>query len=424
MQRLEQGKADQAMLAELKAQGRKAQKHRDWERQVLFLKESDEPARLETFFEILLTKLDLPAAGMETEDFPEWEKEHGEALSFLYQEPDLPEQCGPSGALTKDIRRLTSSLVQSAVTLAPPGVTQYLRAGIEKVPEEIAKLRSTRNWLAAWFIAYSCISVCFCTLLVVCCLDLSGLSRFILPPEPGPGPEIRATMIKALIFAFGASGTLFVAILLGRRWRRKEAEFQKRQRELQARKTKLRPEVNGLQAEAPQACQLATSEAGEARARLAHDLREAVGKWRATVRVELVEDFFAQGLGINDRFAERLKALLAEIQRPFPASCRVEINNLWDDQVTSAFQVFIAVIASTMAAKVDLGRSSTLAQLIVSAAEPDAPMPAAAVVLEKLEREGVLLKGDELSDDTALCMNELLKTLRPAPRSQKILGIH
>lgn len=84
MQRLEQGKADQAMLAELKAQGRKAQKHRDWERQVLFLKESDEPARLETFFEILLTKLDLPAAGMETEDFPEWEKEHGEALSFLY----------------------------------------------------------------------------------------------------------------------------------------------------------------------------------------------------------------------------------------------------------------------------------------------------------------------------------------------------
>ena len=48
--------------------------------------------RLDTFFEILLKRLDLPTAGMETEDFPEWEKEHGEALSFLYKEPDLPEQ--------------------------------------------------------------------------------------------------------------------------------------------------------------------------------------------------------------------------------------------------------------------------------------------------------------------------------------------
>jgi hypothetical protein len=162
------------------------------------------------------------------------------------------------------------------------------------------------------------------------------------------------------------------------------------------------------------------SEAGKARARLAHDLLEAVGKWRATVRVELVGDFFAQGLCINGRFAERLKALLAEIQRPFPVSCRVEVNNLWDDQVTSAFQVLTAVIASTIAAKLDFGRSSTLAQLIVSAAEPDAPMPAAAVVLEKLEREGVLLKGDELSDDTASYVNELLKTPRAGQETQPI----
>ena len=43
-------KAEQAYLVELKAQGRKAQKHRDWERQVLFLKESDEDTRLDTFF--------------------------------------------------------------------------------------------------------------------------------------------------------------------------------------------------------------------------------------------------------------------------------------------------------------------------------------------------------------------------------------
>ena len=128
--------------------------------------------------------------------------------------------------------------------------------------------------------------------------------------------------------------------------------------------------------------------------------------------MELVKDFFAQGLWINDRFAERLKALLAEIQQPFPASCRVEIKNLRDDQIESAFRVLTAVIASAIAVKVDLGRSGTLAQLIVSNTEPDVPMPSAAVVLEKLESEGVLLKGDQLSDDTASCMTEVLKTLR------------
>jgi hypothetical protein len=70
------------------------------------------------------------------------------------------------------------------------------------------------------------------------------------------------------------------------------------------------------------------------------------------------------------------------------------------------------VIASTIAVKVDLGNSGTLAQLIASHAEPGVSMPPAAVVLEKLESEGVLLKGDQLSDDTAACMTEVLNTLR------------
>jgi hypothetical protein len=419
MQRLEQGKAEQARLkaeqaclAELKAQGRKAQKHRDWERQVLFLKESDEGARLDTFVEILLKRLDLPTAGMEPEDFPEWVKEHDEALSFLYNEPELPEKCGPSGALTKDIRRLTSSLVPSAAILTPQEVTQRLRAESEKVPVEIAKLRSARNWLECWFVAYLCISVCFFTLLVISCLDLSGLSHLGQPPQTESGPAVAATIIEALIFAAGAFGTLSIAILLGRRRKRTEAEFQQRQRELQERKTKLGQEADRLQAGASQASQLAISATSKARERLLHDLVEAVGKWRSTVRLELVKDFFEQGLWINDRFTERLKPLLAEIQRPFPTSCRVEIDNLRDDQIESAFSVLTAVVASTIAAKVELSKSGTLAQLIVSDTEPSVPMPPAAVVLEKLESEGVLLKGDQLSDDTASCMAEVLKTLR------------
>jgi hypothetical protein len=405
-------KAEQAYLVELKAQGRKAQKHRDWERQVLFLKESDEVTRLDTFFEILLQRLDLPTAGMETEDFPEWVKAHGEALAFLYHEPDLPEKCGPSGALTKDIRRLTSSLVPPAVRLTPPEVTRNLSSESEAVPAEIARLSSIRNWLQRWLVAYSLISVCFLTLLALSCLDLFGLILSDQPPHSDPGPAVAATIIKALILAGGAFGTLSVAIFLGLRRKRKEAELQACQRELQERKTKLGQEVDRLQAETSQSCQLAMSAASEARERSLRNLVEAVEKWRSTCRLELVKDFFEQGLWMNDRFTELLKALLAEIQRPFPTSCRVEIDNLRDDQTENAFKVLTAVIASTIAVKVDLSRTGTLAQLIVSDTDPGVPMPSAAVVFQELESAGVLLKGDQLNDDTASCMAEVLKALQ------------
>jgi hypothetical protein len=419
MQRLEQEKAEQARLkaeqarlVELKAAERKAQKQRSWERQVLLLEEGDEGTRLDTFFEILVKKLDLPTAGMEAEDFAEWVKEHAEALSFLYQEPHLPEKCGPSGALTKNIRRLTASLAQPVDTLAPPDVTKALRSQIEAMPCEFAKLRSARRWLKGWFVAYLYVFVCFVTLLVICCLDLSGAISLGQSPLSKPGPALGTTITEALIFAGGAIGTLSVVILLGLRWKRKEAEFQKRQVELQERKIKLGQEVNRLQAEVSRCCNLVLAEASKAREHLLHDLVDAVETWRATVRNEFVKDFFEQGLWISDRFAERLKALLAEIQRPFPASCRVEINCLRDDQIESAFTVVTAVIASTIAAKVDLGSSSTLARLIVSGTEHDVPMPSAAVVLERLESDGVLLKGDQLSDNTKSCMIEVLQALR------------
>jgi hypothetical protein len=412
MQRLEQENAEQARLAKLQALGRRPQKPRDWERQVLLLEKADGATRLETFFKMLVKRLDLPAAGMKAEDFPEWQQEHGEALSFLYREPELPKKCGPSGALTKEIRRLTSSLVQSTGTLPPPDVTKHLRSQLEEVPLEVAKLSSARNWLQGWFVAYLAISVCFFTLLIVCCLDLSGLIHLGRLRPSQPGPVVGTTTFDALILAGGALGTLAVATLLGLRWQQKEAEFQQRQRELQERWAQLGGEVDRLQAEVSQRYQLAMSEANKARELLLPDLVRAVEKWRSTVRNELVRSFFEQGLWISDRFAARLKALLAEIQRPFPASCRVESDSLRDDQIEEALRVLTAVIASMIAAKVDLGRTSALAQLIVSGVEPDVPMPSAAVVLERLESEGVLLTGDQLSNDTKSCMTEVLETLR------------
>ena len=412
MQPLDQEKEAQARLARSKAQGRKTQKHRDWERQVLLLEEADEATRLELFVKMLVKRLDLPAAGMKAEDFPEWQEAHRQALSFLYREPELPKDCGPSGALTKYIKTLTSSLVQSAVTLTPMDVTQHLRSQMEEVPLEVARLGSARNWLQRWFVAYSSISVCFFALLIVCCLDLSGLIHLGRPRLSQSGPAVGATAIDALILAGGALGTLSVATLIGFRWKRKEAEFQQRNRELQERRAKLGREVNKLQAEVSQRYHLAMSEANKARELLLPDLVRAVEKWRSTVRIELVRNFFEQGLWIRDKFTERLKALLAEIQHPFPTSCRVAIDSLRDDQVEEVFKVVTAVIASMIAAKVDLGRSGTLAQLIVSDIEPGVPMSSAALVLERLESEGVLLTGDPLSNDTKSCMTEVLETLR------------
>jgi hypothetical protein len=420
MQRPEPEKAEQpgsgaepVWLLELKEQGRKAQKHRDWERQVLYLKESDEQARLEAYFEMLLKRLDLPAAGMETEDFPEWVKEHGDAVAFLYSEPELPEKCDSSGALTKEIRKLASSLVQPAVMPPPPELAEDLIAESDEVPAEMAKLRSGRNWLECWFVAYLCISVCFFTLLAISCLDLFGLIHLHQAPRSEPGsPVATTTTIEALIFAIGAFGTLAVAIVLGLRRQRKGAEFEQSQRELQERRTKLGQEVERVQAEACQSYRLAVSAASQARERLLRDLVGAVAKWRSTVRLALVEDFFEQGLWMHDKFTERLKPLLAEVQRPYPTSCRVEVSTLREDQTESAFSVLTAVIASRIAVKVELSRTGALAQLIVAGTEPGVPMPSAAEVLEKLEDEGVLLKGERLSEDTAACMAEVLKLLR------------
>jgi hypothetical protein len=412
MQHPEPVKAEQARLEESRAQGRRIQKHSDWERQVRLLEQGDEGVRLDIFFEILVKRLDLPTAGMQSGDYPEWAVEHGEALSFLYHEPHLPEACGASGAFTKDIRRLTALLLQSDVSLTPQDVTGHLRSQLEEVPVEIAKLRSVCKGLKGWFIAYAAISLCFFALLVVCCLGLFGLTVMDQSGLSEPSPAVGATTIESLILGCGALGTLFVAILLGLRWKKKEAELQKRQCELQETRVILGHEANRLQAEALQSYHLAISAASRLRERLLQDLVKAVDTWRSTVRNEFVKDFFEQGLWVRDRFAERLKALLLEIERHFPASCRVEIDSLSENHIESAFDVLTAVIASMIAAKVELGRSATLAQLIVSGNEPDVPMPPATVVLERLESERVLLKGDQLSDDTKSCMTEVLQTLR------------
>jgi hypothetical protein len=412
MQRLEQMKARLGALVEVKSPGARTPKQKDWEKHVRALQESDEGARIDTFFEILIRRLDLPMAGMQTEDYAEWVKEHREALAFLYREPPLPEKCGPVGSLTREIRRLGSELLKLPVLLPPPDVAEHLRSEIEAVPPEIATLRSARNWLKGWFYAYLYISIGFFTLLAVWAADLLGLIHFNQPSGPEFASVSGATVVQALAAAVGGFGTLSVTVVLGQRWKRKEAEFQASQHELQEAKQRLGQEVSRLQAEASESYRLAASKASNTREQILDDLADAVGRWRSAVCNEMVKDFFEQGVWINDRLADRLKALLTEIQRPYPPTCRVDVKMLRDDQIESAYRVLTAVVASMIAARVDLGVTSTLARLLISGAEPGLNIPSPDALLERLENEGVLLKGEQLSDDTKLCMTEVLAALR------------
>ena len=62
--------AEQALREEQYLPGRPGPKHEEWERQVHLLEKSDEATRRDTFLQILLERLDLPAADMEPEEFP------------------------------------------------------------------------------------------------------------------------------------------------------------------------------------------------------------------------------------------------------------------------------------------------------------------------------------------------------------------
>ena len=73
----------------------------------------------------------------------------------------------------------------------------------------------------------------------------------------------------------------------------------------------------------------------------------------------LLQSFFDQGLWIEDyRFTEQLKVELARIQKPFPTSCRTDVNNLKSDQITLAYQAFTDSVADLISECSAIGKDS------------------------------------------------------------------
>jgi ribosomal protein L7/L12 len=99
--REEQAEAEATRLSELKRQGAAAQRDRDYDRRVQFLKDSDEAARLQCFVELLCGQLDPECYPGEDKG---WQAEQERLLARFYKRPSLPNECGPNGGVTERIR--------------------------------------------------------------------------------------------------------------------------------------------------------------------------------------------------------------------------------------------------------------------------------------------------------------------------------
>jgi hypothetical protein len=102
----EQVEPEQQRLSELEEQRRMAQRDRDYERRVLFLKASDERTKLAAFVDMLIGKLDRKPSSANDHD---WAAEHKRLLSIFYQLPELPKECQAGGTLAGNIRTLIVS---------------------------------------------------------------------------------------------------------------------------------------------------------------------------------------------------------------------------------------------------------------------------------------------------------------------------
>lgn len=113
-------KMQEQQAKELRRQGRAAQRDRDYEKQILFLKESDEGTRLSTFFEMLLTQVELKdyTKGTPREDddtFSERMAQHEKTVARFIETPSLPEECKEDGSLTVKIIALAGEANSTAL---------------------------------------------------------------------------------------------------------------------------------------------------------------------------------------------------------------------------------------------------------------------------------------------------------------------
>lgn len=399
--RQEQAEAERKRLSELHRQGAAAQRDRDYQNTLLFLKESDEATRLDTFVEILVKSLDWKCCpGYEKGDYDDaWCAEQKKILSRFYQLPAVPQECRENGTLTRNIKTLVNSGPDSPSVQLPPKAIM-LKEEIERIEIEIKGIPKTDFYIT----------------LLLCFLVFGG-PRFY-------HRRFISGALQLLTFGGFLCWWLvdLVMILSGKfkdkngvpiggihaqqvRAERKKTLVQKRD----SLKNDLQPYLIEAQSQARQARNDA--------------VENSVEQWFSTYRNSLLRSFFDQELWIYGGFQTRLKEVLTEIQKPFPTSCRADVNKLNKSQIESAYKALVSVVVDLFSFKLSrwpMPPGHNMNLIFSYALFPDKNLDydeytkQEAVFLEK----GVFLKGDkekEHLDRQKRIVTEILMTGPSSP---------
>lgn len=309
----------QAQLSVIEKQAQAEAKDREYQRQVLFLKESDDATKLETYFEMAKGKL------LDLYVFPD--------------EVDIPKECRDNGSLKLKLKSLVASKPEYAEQPLPECAIS-LQSEIQKIEIEIMQSEKILGKSQIGFFGILGILIgAFFSFLG--CLGFLNLAS-------GKIDDVGGFIFVEFLF-FGGGGWLFVAQVSKLIRSTKKPAIEKQLGILKDKQTRLETELKPFVDEVNKVNNLAKKEAEEKQLKTIWEYAE---RWQSLAFGAMIKHYFDQGLWIeSDGFKQRLKTVLTEVQKPFPTSCRVDANKLQPNQIASAYQIFTELVAHRMCAQ-------------------------------------------------------------------------
>lgn len=307
--------AQQAQLAIIEKEAQAAAKEREYRRQVLFLKESNDSTKLEAYLEMLKKN-----------------------ILNLYKLPEVPEDCKTGGAITSRMKWLAASKAKQ-IPLALPDEAKKLQSEIKNLENESKEIKAGQQG-----VAFGCLGI----LGVV--VALFGFVAFVYDKNFATAPT---TTTNLAVLGSGAA-LAFISIVLSMIRAPKIRKLKKQMDLLAEMKDSLAKQLQPFLNEASEEQSRAQSVANKA---YYFAVERSMDQWQSVVARSSSQSFFDQGLWIGEnRFTERLKAELTQIQKPFPTSCRTDVNNLRPEQVRLVYESFTDSVADLISMCSAIGR--------------------------------------------------------------------
>ena len=333
LHRQEQAKAERERLSELARQGAAAQRDRDYQNQVLFLKESDETTRLDRFIEMLVNTLDWKCCPKDAKGYNDrtWVAERERIFSLFYQLPELPNECKAGGTLTRQILTLVNSNPKPPEIILPDEAMP-LKNESDKLDNKLQQLEKDINTLKHDSSSFGCLGILGGLMLAF------GAFAFVFDKVIATNPSQWEFTISFCILIVGL--ILIVTNVARRPMRRSRMKanrekldnLYKTQKSVANKKELIQRELLPFW--------------DKARKQIIPTItpKEVTEQWFSTYRNSLLKSFFDQGLWIADRFQTRLQDVLTEIQKPFPTSCRADVSKLSRSQIETAYKAVVDAV--------------------------------------------------------------------------------